>query len=268
MNFVVTTAQHPTEKEIRWAEKWAQILRVPFVPRDNQSLVLIKNRYAVGIILIAAKNGPVVHTAGGDFFFHLSMAELRIKNIISGKHDHMVAAMGLEPGMSVLDCTLGLASDAIVTSLIVGSSGTVVGLEAAPLIALITQYGLQHFVCEEQSIQEALQRIEVENIEYSDYLAALPAKSMDIVYFDPMFRQPIQSSSNLKPIRYLADNRPLNEQVLKDACRVAKKKVVVKEAHDSSEFKRLGIHNILGGKYSSVSYGVIDVQGNKAGADK
>lgn len=49
----------------------------------------------------------------------------------------MVEAMDLKPKMSVLDCTLGLGTDATVASYIVGENGKVVGLESATLIYLI-----------------------------------------------------------------------------------------------------------------------------------
>jgi hypothetical protein len=260
MNFVVTTGQHPTEKEFALAQRWSKVLGAPLAFRKNMSLARLKEGYAVDALLVVTKNGPVVHTAGGDFFFHLSMAELRIKNLINGKHDHMVAAMGLKEGMSVLDCTLGLATDALVASLAVGGAGKVVGLEASALIAFVTEYGLKNFALQEEYLKEAFTRIQVINIDFNSYLRTLPANSFDVVYFDPMFRQPIQKSSTLKPIRYLADNRPLAVEALNYATRIAKKRVVIKETHDSTEFKRLGISTIVGGKYSSISYGVIDTR--------
>lgn len=266
MNFVVTTGQHPTDTEYALAEEWSKILGAPVVLRKNMSLSSLKERYAVEALLIATKKGPVVNTAGGDFFFHLSMAELRIKNLINGKPDHMVTAMGLEKGMSVLDCTVGLATDAIVAGFIVGGAGKVVGLEASALIAFITEHGLTNFMPQAEYIKEAFTRIQILNRDFCSYLPLLPAKSFDVVYFDPMFRQPIQKSSSLKPMRYLADNRPLTIEALKFAARVARDRIVIKETHDSSEFKRLGISSVVGGRYSSISYGVIDTK-DKAGMD-
>lgn len=59
------------------------------------------------------------------------MAELRIKNIIDGNPDHMTTVMGLTKGMSALDCTLGLGTDAIVASYIAGESGLIQALEGS-----------------------------------------------------------------------------------------------------------------------------------------
>ncbi len=259
MNIVVTTVQNPTGDVEKLARQIAASLNMPFVARSKNSLAAIKEWHGVSDLLVVTTKGPVAHTPGGEFFFHLNMSELRIKNLINGKHDHMVAAMDLKPGMTVLDCTLGLATDAIVASFIVGNDGKVRGVESSPLIAVITQYGLQNFTCDDEYINRALRNIRVENMDYYQYLVALSSASFDVVYFDPMFRQPIYSSSNLKPLRYLADSRPLSKEIIREACRVAKKRVVVKEGRDSKEFERLGITIMAGGKYSSIRYGIINI---------
>lgn len=260
MDLVVTTIHKPTPEVEEKARQLAAELGVPAAERGKNSLPAIQAEYNVNNVLVVTKDGPVVHTPDGEYFFHLSMAELRIKNIINGKHDHMAAALGLTPGTSVLDCTLGLATDAIVASYVVGSTGRVLGLEASPIIAAITGLGLSSFVSDQPHITAALRRVNVVNADYNDYLPTLPDASFDVVFFDPMFRIPINSSVSLKPLRGLADSRPLNEAALREARRVARKRVIIKEASGSREFSRLGIHLIQGGKYSSVHYGIIEVE--------
>jgi hypothetical protein len=242
------------------AQQIATRLQVPFIPRDRHAIIALRSHYQVENIVVITKNGPIVHTLGGEYFFHLNMAELRIKNLIGGKNDHMVTAMSLVAGMSVLDCTLGLATDAIVASFVVGQAGKVVGLETSPILAFIASYGLQHFTHDDEDITKALRRIQVIPKHCYEVLMSLPDNSFDIVFFDPMFRQPIYNSSNLKPLRYLADNSPITESALAEACRVAKKRVVIKETFHNNEFDRLGITTTYGGKYSSIKYGVIKVE--------
>lgn len=260
MDLLVTTIQSPSQTIEQLAQQIATTLQIPFILRDKSSLIAIKTSYQVDSVIVVTQNGPVVHTLGGEYFFHLSMAELRIKNLINGKNDHMIAAMSLERGMSVLDCTLGLATDAIVASFVVGHTGKVIGLEASPIIAFIASYGLKYFNHTEESVTKALRRIQVHRMNYHDVLKTLPDNSFDIVFFDPMFRQPIYTSSNLKPLRYLADNSPLTESSITEACRIARKRVVIKEATHNNEFERLGITTICGGKYSSIQYGIIKVE--------
>jgi 16S rRNA (guanine1516-N2)-methyltransferase len=263
MDLIITTIYRPTTAIEHEASKLAEILDAPVIARGNSSLAAIRAEYKVGHVLVVTKTGPVVNTPGGEYFFHLNMAQLRINNLINGKPDHMVTAMGLTPGMTVLDCTLGLATDAIVASFVTGETGTVLGLEASPIIAAITGLGLRQFCADNSEISAALRRIKVKHADYNYLLPTLPDKCFDVVFFDPMFRAPIRNSSNLKPLRFLADNRPISLRAVKEACRIANKRVVVKEGNSSPEFTRLGISAVFGGKYSSVHYGVIETGGQR-----
>lgn len=260
MNFVITTGYNPIAATEQAAREFAQQLNVEFVARNRNSLAAIQKNFQVDVILLFSKQGPLIYTDDGNYFFHLSMADLRIKNLKNGKHDHMINAMQLQPGMSVLDCTLGLATDAIVASFATGPAGKVTGLENSLLLAFIAKAGLAGFIGESPDITEALRKIEVIQADSEKYLCNVPDQSYDIVYFDPMFRQPIQSSSNLKPIRLLADKRPVSLTVLAEAKRVARKRIVLKEMQGSAEFDRLGFSQFVGGKYSSVQYGIMEVQ--------
>ena len=258
MEFIITTITKVNTDLIYQAQALAQKLNKKFVTRNNLSLERLKQDNNVDNILIFTKDGLKAHTSQGDLFFHLNMAQLRILNLNRNQKDHMVEAMDLKPKMSVLDCTLGLGTDATVASYIVGENGKVVGLESATLIYLITKYGLANFNHDNIAINHSLRRIESFNLHYLDYLKAQGDNSFDIVYFDPMFRKPIQDSANFKPMRAIANMEQLPSEALVEALRVAKKRVVIKETKDSMEFKRLNISQIYGGKYSSVSYGVID----------
>ncbi|MCX7781602.1 MAG: protein-L-isoaspartate O-methyltransferase, partial [Negativicutes bacterium] len=134
-DIVVTTVYDPTAALEEAAQRWARLLHAPFVARGRTSLKAIMETHGTSLVLVGAQEGPVVYTPGGRYFFHLSMAELRIKNLRNGKHDHMITAMKLKKGMSVLDCTLGLTTDAIVASFDLGKDGLLVGLEHSPIIA-------------------------------------------------------------------------------------------------------------------------------------
>jgi hypothetical protein len=86
----------------------------------------------------------------------------------------------------------------------------------------------------------------------------LPDRSVDIVYFDPMFRRPVLSSSALRPLRSQAEERPLSEAAVREAVRVARRRVVLKDHRDSGEFERLGFVRRRVSS-SKVAYGVIDI---------
>ena len=259
MQFIITTITKVNTDLIYQAQALAQKLNKKFVTRNNLSLERLKQDNNVDNILIFTKDGLKAHTSQGDLFFHLNMAQLRILNLNRNQKDHMVEAMDLKPKMSVLDCTLGLGTDATVASYIVGENGKVVGLESATLIYLITKYGLANFNHDNIAINHSLRRIESFNLHYLDYLKAQGDNSFDIVYFDPMFRQPLLKSQAIAPLRSLANPAPLDLRAIEQACRVARKRVVVKERVEGTELQRLGCSTIIGGKHRKIAFGVIRV---------
>lgn len=263
MNCAVTTIRKHSDSAELLARRCAQILQAPYIERCGMGIEAMKRRYNIDTIVIATQTHPIVSTPVGEYFFHLSMAELRINKILNGDNDHMISAMNLKKNQSVLDCTLGMGTDAIVASFIVGSQGKVVGLESSAIISLITSWGLQHFSNSDVSpeILAALRSISVRRSDALSYLKTMADNSFDIVYFDPMFRHPVANSITLKPLRELANKEPLNKEILAEACRVAAQRVIIKEMNKSAEFNRLGITHVMGGKYSSVQYGVLDTGG-------
>ena len=258
-NFIVTTIREPNTATKSLAEEISLNLGANFVPRENFSLDKLKMLHRAENILLVKKNSLSIVNAEGELFFHPNTAHLRIKNLRGGQGDRLIDALKISEGSKILDCTLGLGSDAIVESFIVGASGKVVALEINPLIAEIVSYGLKTFSDDSPHILEAMRRVEVINTDCEEFLKTCQDKSFDAVYFDPMFRRPIQKSSGLNPIRPLADARPLTEEIILEARRVAKFRVVMKEHSGSSEFSRLGFKITDGGKYSSVAFGVIEV---------
>ena len=258
MDFIITTVSKSNEDNEKYAHDLAKKLNKKYILREKNSLEKLKQDNNIDNILIVTKNGLKAHTKNGELFFHLNMAQLRILSIMRQQKDHMVEAMNLSSGMSVLDCTLGLGTDAVVASFIVGEKGKVVGLESSELIYLISKHGLENFRHDNIDIQKSLKCIEVININYLEYMRNIEDNSFDIVYFDPMFRRAIEDSANFKPMREIANMQELTKGALYEALRVAKKRVVIKETKGSREFARLDIIKLYGGKYSSINYGVIE----------
>ena len=253
---VVTTSRKPHAASEALARQTAAQLSLPYVLRGTLSADELRARYGVSCLLVARQGGLRLETPEGELFFHPNMSHLRVKNLRKGQHDNMAQAMGLATGMSVLDCTLGFGADAIVASFVTGEHGRVVGLEKSPLIAAVTSHGLATFDREGEAMTAAMRRIEALNTAAIDYLRAQPDDSFDVVYFDPMFRHPLMQSENMNPLRYAADHDPVSEEMMAEARRVARRRVVLKETSKSTEFARLGFPEIAGGRYSPVHYGV------------
>lgn len=257
INAIVTTERKVKEASRILAQQTAERLQLPFVPRGTVSIDGLREAHGVDFVLVAKQGQLMLETPEGEMFFHPNMAHLRVKNLRLGKPDHMVEAMGLRPGMSVLDCTLGFGADAIVASFVAGESGQVTGLEVSPLVCAVVGYGLAHFHRDNLVLQEAMHRIRVVQADDLSYLRAQPDNSVDIIYFDPMFRHPLTTSENLNPLRSVADHRPVSLETVAEARRVARRRIVLKENSRSCEFSRLGFPEIAGGRYSPVHYGIM-----------
>ena len=257
-NFIVTTIRKPNSSVEMLAEEISKKLGGKFVRREDFSFNTLKKIHGAENILLVKKNSLSVITSDGELFFHPNTAHLRIKNLRGGEGDRLIDALKISNGSKILDCTLGLGSDALVESFIAGENGKIVALEVNPLIFAVVSHGFKNFSDDSPHILEAMRRITAINADCKDFLKNCADNSFDVVYFDPMFRRPIQKSSGLNPIRPLADNRPLIVEIIREAYRVAKLRVVMKEHSGSKEFERLGFNILSGGKYSSVAFGAID----------
>ena len=255
----MTTTRKPDSAQETFAKEISLKLGGKFVNRENFSFDTLKKMHGAENILLVKKNSLSVITSEGELFFHPNTAHLRIKNLRCGDGDRLIDALKISEGSKILDCTLGLGSDAIVESFIVGNSGKVVALEKNLLIFEVVRHGLQNFSDDSPHILQAMRRIEVFNADCGDFLKNCADNSFDAVYFDPMFRRPVKKSSGLNQIRPLADKNPLSPEIIAEARRVAKNRVVMKEHSGNSEFERLGFEILGGGKYSSVAFGVIEI---------
>ena len=139
----------------------------------------------------------------------------------------------------------------------VGETGKILGVEKSPWVAMITSHGLAHAVGLNPVLEAAMRRIETRCGDALDVLKDMSAGAVDAVYLDPMFRYSVQGSSNMQPLHQIAERRPLRRELLQEACRVARRRVVVKEAVHSPEWERLGIQDFSGGRYSRVRYGIL-----------
>lgn len=259
VDFVITTSRKPRPEDVRKAQAMARRLGIPYVPRTGA----VADMAARGV-LVVTRERLVVETKAGSLFFHPGMAKPRIRALERGERDVMVDAMQLRAGDEVLDCTLGLGADAIVASYVVGESGRVVGVEGVPALAELVRVGMQDYDPQHDSMRRAMRRIEVVAADHADYLAALPDRSFDVVYFDPLFREPVHESVHMRPWRELGVDKPLTREVIVEACRVARRRVVVKERSGSPVFVELGIEEIVGGRKSRIAYGIIHVAGLRA----
>jgi len=258
MKFVVTTTQSAEEKT-PLLDAFLEESGFPYVARHRKRLGLLVAENQVDGVIVWEKQGPVLYVEDEKFFFHPSMAKNRIafyrKN---NTPDLMIKASQLQTGDSFLDCTLGLGADSIVAAYF-SQTGLTTALEHQSAIAHVIRWGMKLYEGRMPWLDDAIHRINVINQDHKDFLFQQPDDSFDIVYFDPMFQKPLLNSQAISPLRKLADHDPLEPETIKHACRVARKKVVMKDLSDGHELARLGFKKIDGSRHNRLAYGVINV---------
>ncbi len=254
---VTTSRKASTEQQDR-ARAWAERLAVPLVPRKGRSIAEVATDEDVTGVLVISDRDPVYYKPGRqlEYFFHPNMAKVRIHNLKAGRGDPMVEAMQLSGDDTVLDCTLGRGCDAIIASWVVGETGKVAGVERIPILAALTAHGLANYEIQPADVAAAMRRIEVHQADYHNVLVDADSASFDVVYFDPIFGQPLDGSRAMDLLRALADQHSVDAAALREAHRVARRAVVVKQPRGSSYWEQLPFcFEIVAGGASRVEYG-------------
>jgi 16S rRNA (guanine1516-N2)-methyltransferase len=211
------------------AERWGLplLLRRPKAPLRGlfvQARVLVV--FGENAVSLWDRQG---HVAGGP-----GLAALRLKEIAKGRAEDPLQRIGeLAPGERVLDATLGFAQDARVAARLVGPAGSVLGIESSMSLAVLA----------DASLRREGSAIEVRHADSSEVLRGLPAASVDVVLFDPMFGRALASQPGFEMLRRLANPSPLRADVLAEARRVARRVVLVKAARYTPMLRNLGLRH-------------------------
>ncbi len=228
--------------------------------REDLSVVdwLEKHKTTGGFVLTSA--GLRYWTKGAEqpLFFHPNMAYVRLQRVLRGENDPLLKAVQANAGDHIVDCTAGFAADAIMLAYAAGASGTVTAIESESNIYILVKEGLRHYKADWGELESIMARIEVTQADYKQWLRSAPANSCDILYFDPMFDRPVEASASFSPLRALANHAPLSEADVHEACRVARRRVVLKARKGSELFARCGF-TLTGTASNQVAYGVIEL---------
>ena len=236
MTLIVTTAIDKTTNLVKQAQELANLFGGIYQERGKRTMKQIYSQADGALVL--NKNELIYYDAEGQkLFFHPNTAWLRVLN----GRDPLLEALACPVGASVLDATMGMASDSLVMQYF---GYQVTALESNPLVHLIVSDGLSRFVMEDSRFTQAMRDLVTYCQDHQSYLAQTADKSIDCVYFDPMFKVGIEESKNLDGIRLLANRQPLTEETLEQAKRVARHRVVVKAHYQDSIFEDLGLTRI------------------------
>ena len=192
-------------------------------------------------VLQVSRTGLRLKIERREYRWHPGMLHARIE---AGWQHPLVRAMGLEVGDAVLDCTLGLGTDAAFLARMTGV--TVVGLEINPALALMTREGLAG----------AGHDVAVIHTDARNYIRNVPDNSFDVVQGDPMFPKGTGVTHSLDVLREVGHYDPLGQGWLKEACRVARKRVVVRDIAHGTLLEEMQPDEILNVGRKRPRYGV------------
>ncbi|MDF2722919.1 MAG: SAM-dependent methyltransferase [Paenibacillus sp.] len=254
---IVTTSYAPSAEAKARAAALASELQSRYAPRGAASVRKLSAAYADTQVMVVTERD--IQYYNGDqapLFFHPSLSLIRYKRMMDGQPDTLMQLSGAQPGDRVLDCTAGLATDAIVFAIAVGEQGQVTAIESASALHMVVREGLREYETFSPSFNAAMRRVNMKLGNHLGVLRGMADRSVDIVYFDPMFRQPVEESSSIGPLRGISNPNPLALESIREALRVARKSVVLKEHRDSGEFERLGF-DLPPRTRTKITYGVI-----------
>jgi 16S rRNA (guanine1516-N2)-methyltransferase len=256
---IITTGYSPIMEIVQRAQSLAEKIGCIYAPREKFSIPRMVEHYGDEEMLILSQDAVRLHRLGMEpMEFHPSMGFVRAKRILKGEIEPMVVAARMLPGDSVLDCTAGLGADSLLFAVHGGKDSKVTALESSLSLYVLLCEGMQHYTSGQVKVNDALRRINVVHSEHLEYLRAQPDRSVDIIYFDPMFRVPLTGSASISPLRQFANGAALSHESVTEAVRVARKTVLLKEKALSGEFERLGFTELLRSN-SKTSYGVIHI---------
>ena len=254
---IVTTSGRYNQHTLQKAKNIAMRYELILIMRKKRYVKEIKERYMDDVLVVGNDEISIMPLSGDDTVkYHPNFSMVRGKRLLNNENDALVDAAELKPGMSFLDCTMGLAADSVIASLAVGPSGRVTALEQIFILYLLSKEGLASYDTNIEMVNDAMQAIETVYQNHTAYLEKLPDNSFDIVYFDPMFDEEITDSQSLRLITEVTHTETLSQKAIDEAKRVAAKKVVLKDHFRSSRFEQFGFMQQVR-KTSKVHYGVI-----------
>lgn len=249
MNGLVVTVGSKSGDAVRErARAQANAWGLPFFERPRKrGLFVGKDEPAAYLVLRG--DGWVLRDRTGSLRFTPGMAKLRNKRWDDGDRDDVLVMLGeLKAGDEVLDCTFGLGADALVCAHVVGPQGRVVGLEKSFPLAALAQVSVDQVREKEDA------PISVECVDAAERLMTLPARSFDVVLFDPMFAKPQTAAPHFEMFRRYACHDPLEVKMLERARQVARRWVLIKGSRYSDDFKKLGVQAAEGTRIAKVMW--------------
>ena len=238
---LVTTPVSASTLDKELAADLADRLGSVFYTRGKNTISDLARSCRVKAAVVVSSEEIHLVYQGQRYGFHPNMALHRVLSLKKGDRDRLVQAADLKAGDSFLDCTCGLGADAVVAAYTAGKQGKVQALEASPLLSTIVWFGLGNYRHKEGALVEAMGRIAVVNADYARYLPELETNSWDVVYFDPMFEKTFSATKSMDLVHILGSDSLPTFETIKQARRVARRSVVIKDRYPGNFLKSMDV---------------------------
>ena len=247
---IITTPLKYNDTLLEEVKELGRYYNIPFLYRGKISTKKLVEKYSE--VLVVGKEKVQLNRRNEDFTYHPNFSQVRLKRILKGEPDPFLEATNLTIGDRFLDCTMGLASDSIIASIV---TDDVTALESTLGVYLVVTIGMSKYRYTLQELENASKTIKTHHINAYHFLKEQQDNSYDVIYFDPMYEEDV-NSKGIEGLKHYADNSELTEAIIEEAKRVASKRIVLKAHFNSPLFKRFKFMQCV--RKSTVShYGVI-----------
>lgn len=247
----VTWSAEPAPEWIEEVHRVAKAWSLPVYERPRRRGLLQQFGRVADAFLVLGGTGWRLVDARGELEVTPGLAMLRRKRLEApdAMPDQLLRHAQPRRGETIVDATLGLGADARVLATAVGAEGRVIGLEAAKPLAALLSLGLAT-----EPAWPDTAPIQVVHAAAGQWLAAQADRSVDVVYFDPMFERSKTAPPAFSVLRRFADARPVSPEVVMEARRVARRLVLMK-SDDPQRFPALGLEPLAPASLSTVYWG-------------
>ena len=229
MKIVVTTGRDVDGVHEERAARLAARFSVPLVPRGNLQKM---GEDADCFYVVRRACEELRHKDGRSAHVQPGMMPTKLQQ--GPQHPFIRAVRGAFDGggddgedvESIVDATLGLANDAVHLAALTGAR--VRGIEKSPWLFALLEEGLPRIAKSDEAWADAAARVSAECGDSADVLAAADDDSADVVVIDPMMSRARKNAPSFDLLRDFAEMSRASPQLLREAWRVCRRRVVLK----------------------------------------
>jgi hypothetical protein len=217
---VVSTRKASAEAKLH-AQEIAQHLDWPYEDYWG-SIKKARLRHEAEFSLVVSSEEVRLSWDDGNFKHHPGLSIYRIGN---ARPSPFIAALRPQWGERTLDTTLGFGRDALQVA--DRTQAPLLAFERNHIIALLTHLGLDD-LARRKRFRKVCPHIKVIRGDGFRFMKNCQRNQFDLVLLDPLFPRPIKGSRDMEVLHKLVSPEPFDQEVVREAARVAKRRVVIR----------------------------------------